>query len=57
MNQIKVKTKDIPTSFNDNEAMIDFVKGDSVAKGVRHMEMRMWYTREKYEKMKSSWNI
>ena len=30
--------------------MIDFVKGDSVAKGVRHMELRMWYTREEYKK-------
>jgi hypothetical protein len=33
--------------------MIDFVKGDSVAKGVRHMEMRMWFTREKHEKLEN----
>jgi len=32
----------------DNMAMIDFVKGEGVAKGVRHMELRMWYTREQY---------
>ena len=32
----------------DNQAMIGFVKGEGVAKGVRHMELRMWYTREQY---------
>jgi hypothetical protein len=36
---------------NDNAAMIEFVKG--VAKGVRHMELRMWYTREEYRKGKT----
>jgi len=35
---------------NDNKAMIDFVKGDGIAKGVRHMELRMWYTRNEYAK-------
>ena len=30
--------------------MINFVKGEGVAKGVRHMELRMWYTREEYQK-------
>jgi hypothetical protein len=34
--------------FNDNKAMINFVHGESTAKGVRHMERRMWYSREKY---------
>jgi hypothetical protein len=37
---------------SDNLAMINFVKGEGVAKGVRHMEMRMWYTREEYSKGK-----
>jgi hypothetical protein len=36
--------------YSDNKAMIDFVHGDSVAKGVRHMELRMWFTREEYKK-------
>jgi len=35
--------------FSDNKAMIDFVHGAGVAKGVRHMELRMWYVREKYK--------
>ena len=35
--------------FSDNEAMVDFVHGNGVAKGVRHMELRMWYVREKYK--------
>ena len=36
--------------YSDNQAMIDFVHGEGVAKGVRHMELRMWYTREEYKK-------
>ena len=35
---------------NDNMATMDFVRGEGVAKGVRHMELRMWYTREQYKK-------
>lgn len=37
-----------PKLYNDNLSMIRFVKGEGVAKGVRHMELRMWYTREQY---------
>ncbi len=37
-------------AFTDNEAMMKFVKGEGVAKGVRHMEMRMWYIRDAYAK-------
>eukprot|EP01038_Epipyxis_sp_PR26KG_P018206 gene18206-25611_t len=36
--------------YSDNEAMINFVRGEGVAKGVRHMELRMWYVREQYQK-------
>lgn len=38
--------------WSDNDAMIKFVKGEGVAKGVRHMEMRMWYTRDEYARGK-----
>ena len=34
----------------DNEAMINFVKGNSGVRGARHMELRMYYTREEYQK-------
>ena len=37
-------------AYTDNEAMMKFVKGEGVAKGVRHMEMRMWYIRDEYAK-------
>jgi hypothetical protein len=30
--------------------MVRFVHGEGVAKGVRHMELRMWYVRERYKK-------
>ena len=36
--------------YSDNLAMIKFVKGEGVAKGIRHVEMRMWYTREEFSK-------
>ena len=39
----------VPILYSDNEAMINFVKGEGVAKGVRHMELCMWYTREQYK--------
>jgi hypothetical protein len=50
LKEMQIKTQDIATAYNDNEANIEFVKGNSVAKGVRHMELRMWYTREEYKK-------
>lgn len=37
-----------PRLHNDNEAMINFVKGEGVAKGIQHVELRMWYIREQY---------
>jgi hypothetical protein len=30
--------------------MINFVHGEGVARGVRHMELRMWYVREMYQR-------
>jgi hypothetical protein len=50
LKEYKVKTTKTPRVRNDNIAMINFVKGEGAAKGVRHMEMRMWYTREEYQK-------
>lgn len=40
-------------SYSDNEAMINFIKGDAITKGIRHMELRLWYTRDEYKKEKS----
>ena len=36
--------------YCDNEAMIDFIKGDAVAKGARYMELRYWFTRDIYQR-------
>jgi hypothetical protein len=38
-----------PLLYSDNEAMVNFVRGQGVAKGVRHIELRMWYTREQFK--------
>lgn len=35
--------------YSDNKAMVEFVKGMSVAKNSRHMALRMWFMREKYK--------
>ena len=35
-----------PVIKTDNEALKNFVNGDRVAKGVRHMELRMWFAQE-----------
>jgi hypothetical protein len=29
--------------------MIRFIKGEGITKGIRHIEMRMWYTRLQYK--------
>jgi hypothetical protein len=50
LKELHIDTNMKPITYNDNEANIEFVKGNSVAKGVRHMELRMWYTREEYKK-------
>jgi Reverse transcriptase (RNA-dependent DNA polymerase) len=33
--------------YTDNEAMLNFIKGEGVARGCRHMELRMFYARER----------
>jgi hypothetical protein len=41
--------KSVPILWSDNQAMIKFLHGEGTAKGVRHMELRMWYCREQYK--------
>lgn len=36
--------------YADNAAMINFVKGEGTATGVRYMDIRLWFTRELYQK-------
>lgn len=38
----------VSTLYNDNEAMLNFIRGDGMAKGIRHVELRQYYIREKY---------
>ena len=49
LTELNVEREGKPKCYNDNKAVIDFIKGDGVAKGVRHMELRMWYTRLEYK--------
>jgi hypothetical protein len=50
LEELGLKTGSSATLFSDNKAMIEFVHGNSAAKGCRHMELRLWYTREQYQK-------
>ena len=49
LEELKITHNPVTNILSDNEAMINFVHGEGVAKGVRHMELRMWYTREEYK--------
>ena len=47
--EIQMQLSHLPHIWSDNESMINFIRGQGVAKGVRHMELRSWYVREKYK--------
>ncbi len=49
LTELQQKFGEVAHVFSDNKAMIEFIRGEGVAKGVRHMELRMWYVREKYK--------
>jgi hypothetical protein len=36
--------------FSDNEAMVNFVKGEAQAKGVKHAKLRLFYVRQEVER-------
>ena len=48
LTELGLRLASVPQLWSDNEAMIKFVQGAGTAKGVRHMELRMWYVRERY---------
>lgn len=48
VDELQVQLVKKPALYKDNEAMIDFVKGEGIVKEARHMELRMWYVREVY---------
>ena len=50
VHELRQRLKNLPKVWSDNLAMVRFVHGEGVAKGVRHMELRMWYVRERYKK-------
>jgi hypothetical protein len=49
LKELRQKLSELPRLWSDNEAVVNFVRGEGVAKGVRHMELRMWYCRERYK--------
>jgi hypothetical protein len=49
IHELRQTLKGIPQLWSDNASMVKFVQGEGVAKGVRHMELRMWWVRERYK--------
>ena len=49
LTELRLQMSTIPHLWSDNKAMVNFIHGEGVAKGVRHMELRMWYVRERYK--------
>jgi len=52
LEELRISIDNVPMVYNDNEANIQFVKDINVVKGSRHMELRMWYVKEEYQKGK-----
>ena len=43
LTEIQIPRADIPTVYNDNQAVLEFIRGNSISKGSRQMELRQWY--------------
>lgn len=48
LSELRLEFAAVSTVYSDNKAMLEFVKGNAVAKNVKHMELRMWYIRDNY---------
>ena len=49
LKELRMVLNKVPHLWSDNLAMVKFVQGEGVAKGIRHVELRMWYVRERYK--------
>ena len=49
LKELRQNISELPRLWYDNEAVVKFVRGEGIAKGVRHMELRMWYCRKRYK--------
>ena len=56
IDELRIPFEKLLQFYGDNQAMVDFVKGDNIAKGVRHMALRMWYLREQYRYGSMEWH-
>ena len=57
LTEMQLAFAEISKLFSDNEAMIKFIQGEGLAKGVRHIELRMWYCRDEIKKGNISVNF
>ena len=49
LDELQLAFEKLRNIYTDNEALIKFVTGNGLSKGVRHIELRMWYTRELFQ--------
>jgi len=49
LTEIHIPRAGKPIVYNDNKAVLEFIRGNSISKGSRHMELRQWYTRLEYK--------
>jgi len=47
LRELRILTEEVPVVSSDNKATMNFIHGEGVANGVRYMELRMWYVRER----------
>jgi hypothetical protein len=50
LQELEIPFPETQILYSDNKAMVDFIKGNGIAKGVRHMELRMWYLRDRVQR-------
>ncbi len=52
LNTLNVQTQNPSIIHADNQAMIDFVKGEGSLKGSRHIDLRLWLVKEHFSRGK-----
>ena len=48
VSELNIPMSTVPTILSDNLPTVEYVQGNNLPKAVRHMQMRIWYLRERY---------
>ena len=47
VSELNIPMSTVPTILSDNLPTVEYVQGNNLPKAVRHMQMRIWYLRER----------